>query len=223
MIKHAIIVLGVWFWIVAAAAQPTPYTLETEGTATVETVPDYVEFWLHFKVVGPNLKESAAGAKGIEAKVRKEIEALELKPLEIAVTGVAIPSLQTIEARLSARLRFGTAEFGQSEEGSSLFGSLCDKIRTLSEAVGATAEGPVVGVSEKKPIEQSAVQKAIENAYPTAEAAAQILRVQIVAVERVRISSLKWNVDPENRAMQPELRHATCTAVVMVFYTFSAG
>jgi uncharacterized protein YggE len=69
-------------------------------------------------------------------------------------------------------------------------------------------------------IEQGAVARAVENAYPHAEAVALVMKAQITALNRVVIDQIAWNADPSSRAAQPDCSRLTCTARVKVSYAF---
>ena len=206
----------------AAFAQEGPVsTIETEGVATVDAVPAYVEFTLHARCGGETLAAAADAAIQFEPNVRKAIQAAELVPTEVAFTGVAVPNVTAKEAHVSGRLRFRANTYTSAAEGPRLFASLCDKMATLAGGLSSIIEGPVLIVEDKEAIEAAAIARATEKAYAPAKAAAQVMSGQIIAVDKVAVTSLVWNKVPGVNATQPDLQKLTCTATVKVSYAFS--
>lgn len=125
--------------------------------------------------------------------------------------------------RVTARVRFDTAAFHEGAEGYVEFGSLCDKMRGLSQTVGCTFSGPRLGVYDPRQTERVAISKAIEEAYPSAEAAAHIMPAHIVSVQRVNVEEVSWDKSEDWRGAGPGLRRSVCTARVRVTYVFATG
>jgi hypothetical protein len=206
----------------AAVGQEAPVsTIETEGVAVLDTAPMYAEFWLHAQPQGQTLAEAAEGALGFEPAIRKEIQARELTPSELTFSGVAIPSVQAKEARISVRIRFSASAFNSPTEGPRQFALLCDKIAALAAALSCKAEGPFLGVDDPESVEHAGVARATEKAYPAAKAAAQIMNGQIIAVDKVAVQDVTWNKAPGVNAAQPDIRRLTCTVRVKVQYVFA--
>jgi len=217
--------LGLVFLMVlslAAFCQEGPVsTIETEGVATVDAVPAYVEFSLRAFCPAATLVEATEAALQFEPNVRKALQAAELTPTELAFTGVAVPDVSLKVAHVSARLRFRANTYISAEEGPRLFASLCDKMLNLAVGLSYQIEGPVLIVEDKEAIEDAAIARATEKAYTPAKAAAQVMSGQIIAVDKVVVQSLVWNKAPGVNATQPDLRKLTCTATVKVSYAFS--
>jgi len=217
--------LGLVFLMVlslAAFCQEGPVsTIETEGVATVDAVPAYVEFSLHARCPAATLAEAAEAALQFEPNVRKALQAAELTPTELAFTGVAVPDISLKVARVSARLRYRANTYTSAEEGPRLFALLCDKMLNLAAGLSCGVEGPVLIVEDKEAIENAAIARATEKAYTPAKAAAQVMSGQIIAVDKVVVQSLVWNKAPGVNTTQPDLQKLTCTATVKVSYAFS--
>ena len=212
--------MGAW----PARAQEVPVsTIETEGMAVVDTLPTYVEFWLHVSTSGESATEAVEAALRFEPALRKELQTREMTPSELSFTGIAIPDVGTKEANVSARLRFSASTFTATEdEGARQFAQLCDKIIALIGAFQhAKLEGPALGLADMQTIEDSAIARATEKAYPAAKAAALIMNGQIIAVDKVVVETVVWNKAPGVNATQPDIRRVSCTAKVRVTYTFT--
>ncbi len=206
----------------AAFCQEGPVsTIETEGVATVDAVPGYVEFSLHAHCSAATLTEATEAALKFEPNVRKALQAAELTPTELAFTGVAVPDMSLKVAHISARLRYRASTYTSAEEGPRLFALLCDKVLNLAVGLSYEVEGPVLIVEDKEAIEDAAIARATEKAYTPAKAAAQVMSGQIIAVDKVVVQSLVWNKAPGVYATQPDLQKLTCTATVKVSYAFS--
>jgi len=206
----------------AAFGQETPQsTIETQGIATVDAVPAYVEFWLHALGTGGNLVEATTAAQTFEANVRKALQAAELAPTEVAFTGIAVPDANEHVARISAHLKFRANTYTGAEDGPRLFAGLCDKLAALAAGLACRIEGPTLVAEDPESIEDAAIGRATEKAYVPAKAAAHIMNGQVNAVDKVTVESLVWNKVPGVNAAQPDLQKLTCTATVRVSYAFS--
>lgn len=206
----------------AAFAQEAPQsTIETQGVATVDAVPAYVDFWLHGQFTGANLVEATNAAQPFEANVRKALQAAELAPTEATFTGIAVPDVNAPTARISAHLKFRATDYTGAEDGPRLFAALCGKLATLASGLSCKIEGPTLTAEDKESIEDAAIARATEKAYVPAKAAAHVMNGQVNAVDKVIIESLVWNKAPGVSAAQPDLQRLTCTATVRVSYAFS--
>jgi len=143
----------------------------------------------------------------------------------VLVSGIHVPDMEAAEASVSAKLRFNAVRFTDAKEGPALFAELCDQVRALAESLAIPRgfrEGPFLGLADTEPVERAAVALAVENAYPVAEAAADVMGAQIDSVLSVKVLDVTWNKDETWRAPLPDLKFTTCTARVHVTYTFIA-
>ncbi len=200
---------------------PPQSTIETQGVATVDAPPAYVEFWLHASFTGATLVEAVDAAEEFEPRTRDAIKAATLEPTEMTFTGIAIPSIDKKAARISAKLRFRANTYTSAAEGPRLFAALCDKINAIAAGLPSTVEGPVLAAEDKEATENAAIARATERAYAPAKAAAQVMNGQVIAVDKVSVEGVVWNRAPEMNAAQPDLQKLTCTATVRVNYAFS--
>lgn len=212
-------------------------TIENTASATVAATPDYVEFWLHREGAGATYVAATEAALRLEPTLRQALEERKLSPIEIHFSGLAIPesimepkgsaaSLSRAPrqaAYQSARLQFPGGAFTTGEDGPKQLAALCDTMQDLAKELKCSLEGPILGVKDTEALRQSAIARALENAYPAAEGAARLMRTNIMAVEKVQIEDIEWNADPDSRSRQPDLHRVTCTARVRVTYSIPAA
>jgi uncharacterized protein YggE len=205
---------------VGLAQEPNLASIESEGVGTVHTVPTYAEFWLEARAQGATVNEAVEAVLTFEPRLREALEARELKPTTLSMTGVAVPDVQAREAKVSAQVVFSLPSQAGAEDAPIQFATLCDAMQALAADLKCAVTGPRLGVSDKEAIEAAAVSKATEAAYPAAQAAAELMNANLTAVGKLVIERIAWNEAPEVNASQPDLRGATCTATVRVTYTF---
>lgn len=209
-----------------AAEGDAPPTIETEGSATITVAPDHVDFWLHKRISATSTTEAATQVRRFEPDLREQLKAHELEPSEVMISGTAIPDMDANEVQASARLRFTATKFADPKEGGIQFATLCDKVRALADAMNIPRgfrEGPFLGVADPGARERAVIVRAVEKAYPAAEAVAGAMRAHVVQVSSVRVEEVVWNQDPEWKGFRPDNRFLICTARVRVSYTFAAG
>jgi hypothetical protein len=198
---------------------PEVYTIETEGVATVDIPPGYVEFWIHLHSRGADMTEAVDKALAFEPQLRRLLMDKDLVPSDLMFTGMAVPDLLAKEAHISARVRFKASFAG--EEGPKTFAALCDSIMAIAATCDAEPKGPTLGIEEAGSVEDTAIKRAIEKAYSPAEASAKIMNAQIISVSKVNVVKIAWNDSPDIPSTQPELTRMNCTARVRVTYMFS--
>ncbi len=222
MFRIGVCVASVFLAGSMALAQEAQYsTIETSGVAVVDTAPSYVEFWMHLHATGETLVAATEAAMAFDASLRKELQSRDLSPIDLIFSGVAIPDAEAKQAHVSVKLKFGITSFTVLEEGLRQYAGLCDKMAAIGAALNCKVEGPVLGVDTQDAIEETAIARATEKAYPGAKAAAQIMNGQIIAVQTVTIQDVVWNDAPDTHATQPDFKRLTCTARVTVSYAFS--
>lgn len=207
-----------------AAGQEVPASvIESEGIATVDTAPSYVEFWLHAAPRGATQAEAMESALRFESALRRELDERGVKPAELVFDPVSIPDVLIKEARVSARLRLSTSVFSSPDMGMKDFAAFCDKIDAMARKLECQPEGPFWGIENTEAIEAMAIGRATEKAYAPAKAAAEILNGQIVAVDQVAVMGVAWNSREKTPAPVPNLRRISCTARVHVVYALTPG
>ncbi|HQH68464.1 MAG TPA: SIMPL domain-containing protein [Candidatus Hydrogenedentes bacterium] len=222
-IRGACVPLLVGLLCAAAHGQDAPpvalSTITSAGTATVDTAPDRADFWLYFRVTGNTLQEAAEKTKTTEVDILRLLKDREIAPLETVVTGPSIPDANAMTVTFAFRLRFtvGRLATGVEEPVQSL-AAICDALRVVARETNAVLTGPLLKVSDQSTVERTAVMRAMENALPNAEAAAQIMSTRIATIFDVRVVEIAWNQDPEYGADQPDTERASCSAKVEVVY-----
>jgi uncharacterized protein YggE len=189
------------------------------GTATVEAAPDYIEFWLRLSRTGATFEEAAAATEGIEDRILEACETLDLAPLDVKASAQAIEDVDNLEVVRTVRLRYAARVMGGADEARRHFAWLCDRNRALATELAGTLEGPFLGVNDRERIEQSALTRAMEGAYPLAQRAASEMNSAVTSVYEADIVSVTWNNDPNWRGPQPEFGRVTCTIEVRMAYT----
>lgn len=211
--------VGLALAMVSAAAMGASI-VEAEGRATVEALPNYVEFWYHVLRGGETVEAAAAEVAKLEERVRAVVKERGLTPTEIEISPLAIPDVRLTEVQRSVRLRFNALNFTDPDEGATRFAKFCDVLTQIAAAEDWLLEGPTFGVNNREEFEQLAVANATKNAFPTAEGIAQVLRGGLTNVDSVSVLGLDWNRVPDERFPLPNLRTVACSAHVRVTYYF---
>lgn len=211
----------------ANAQNQAPYAgggIESDGVATVESPPDYVEFWLHKTAQGATAAETVAAAALFETQLDDQIKTAEWPaPSSKEVSEMSFGDINRPAAKVSAHLTFSARPFANPKTGLADFAKLCDGMTALAKTLACTIEGPFFSVAAKSETEQAAVARAVEQALAPALGAAQVLKTRIESVDSVVVKEVVWNREPDTRAAQPQIRRVTCTARVHVKYLFSTG
>lgn len=197
-------------------------TIDGVGEASVSVQPDYVDFWLTFRAKSNTLEESAAKALPFEKKLKEALEKKELATESVVVSGLSIPSINTPEAVVSARIRVPLPRFSPDEKRGTAFGALCDTIVAIGKMLGCAVEGPELQSENRETLEQDAVARATENALYRADAIAALMDSEIYAVQSVSVIDVKWSTGAGQKDVLPDLNRITCTARVKVVYRYAA-
>lgn len=212
------------FIVAGASAQEVFYTIESEGMAMVEATPTNAEFVISAAFTGGTVTEAMQNAQNFESQLRGQFKTRNLEPTTMNFGSPAIESMQNKQIRIVARVRFPASAFTAPDEGGPMqFAALCDNVAASATALQAQADGPFLGVEDPSAVEQTAIQRAMEKAYPSAKAAADIMNGQIVAVGKVNVQGVIWNDTAGTPAALPDTRRISCTARVRVTYLYSSG
>lgn len=197
--------------------------IRNRGTATFETRPDYIEFWLERVAEGDSYTQSVESVSAFEARLTRELREREFPAAHLEVSAPALTFGERPEARVIARLEFLINKLAKLDEAPVQYAELCDSVRRLAGDLDCVVQGPFLKVANPQAAERTAVARAIENALPLAEAAASTMNTQVTAVESVEIMEVVWDRDPEHRGTQPDLFRTACTARVVVTYAIALG
>lgn len=222
--------LRAYGWMMAFLVMPPAFAqgimgeplVRSVGEATVEAAPDYIEFWLQVTRTGATFEEAHEASEGLEDRVLEACEALDLSPMDVKASAQAIGDVDRLEVVRTVRLRYSARVMGSAADSRRHFAWLCDRNRALATQLGGTLEGPILGVNERERIEQSALVRAMERAYPLAQRAASEMQSAVTSVHEADIVKVVWNQDPNWRGPQPEYGRVTCTIKVHMAYTIAS-
>ena len=199
---------------------PNPLVVST-GEATVYGTPSHVAFELRgdFRKA-ETLVKAMQNALAYEAKVKELLAQYELQPSSITFTPPSIPEISDRTVLVHAEVRFALTPFGQSETALVAIAEICDKMATLADQISIIPAIPQWIAEDEDTLKQAAVQAALEDAFPGADAAAITLKstvfsvdtIEILAMEQVR--SLEASLKGEANLQQIPFR-----AKVRVTYT----
>jgi uncharacterized protein YggE len=116
---------------------------------------------------------------------------------------------------------FSLAGIVSVENGDVLFAKLWDKMRNVAQEFSAGLKGPYLRVQNEEVVIRSAVNTAIEKAYPPADAGAGALRGSIYAVEKIEVNNIDWENDGRKEGTPLSLKEVRCVATVTVTYLIS--
>ncbi len=207
-------------------ASPEEQTIEVEASARVSCAPEKICFTLHYERKGTSLEKLAEQVAGVEKQVKDGLKAVNIVPSDQEISSPVFQSgirdgKGEVSATVTVRLVFLVTTFGQDEKRYATFGKLCDQLSVFARALGCTIESPRFIPQDARAVEDAAIGKAIENAYPSAAAAASIMKAQLVAIKKVIVEPVTWH-DQVNRVsdQSPRLDTLQCEAHVRVVYSF---
>ncbi len=196
-----------------------PSTITSAGVGTVEIAPDRAEFWLYFELTDTSLGDAAAEVKNTEIRILNMLKDREISPLERLITAPSIPDANTTLVTFALRLRFTIGRLAAGVDDPVVrLAEISDALRSVANDTEALLTGPLLTVSNQTEVERRAIMRAMENALPHAEAAAQSMAARIDTILDLRIVEVVWNQVPEYGADQPDSERTACTAKVEVVY-----
>lgn len=198
-------------------------TIESTGVATLTAPVGEVEFRFVRYVEASSFSGAIEAAENFKQKAQQAFEDQETPILDVTFSGVSVPATGTPAAEITATAVFDAARFKNPQTGARAFGELCDTMYALGQSLGCRTEGPLLNAADPELVEQAAVGRAVENAHPLAEAAAQIMGGFLAVVEHIRVIEAAWGTSEEPGVASPDIKTTTCTAKVSVLYTFSPG
>ncbi|MBI2425347.1 MAG: hypothetical protein HYV27_21150 [Candidatus Hydrogenedentes bacterium] len=210
------------FAALTATAQETeqPPFVESTGEATVFGVPTEVSFALRHTDQGDTLEAALNAALVFESAFKAALASHPAQPLSFELHGPVVidPVLPAVESTVV--LRFGLSSLSGGQQNLTAFGVLCDGIRALAEAQGASISAPQLGIAQdaQDALVREAVQTATENAYTAADSAAKALGAPILTINLVQVLETVWNDPAAGHGIMPNLRQYACTASVRVLY-----
>ena len=232
MKQLVILALGFFFAISAQGQTISPQTIETMGQAEVNVEPEFVFFTLEKTTPVASIAKAFECSDDFEKSVKELLAAAEWTPSELefsppevsfrapSKTSRAPQFPEPLETILRAKITFSLKDMGTPQEQRDKVAKIHEKLRIDVMAFQAKVSLPQLRVYDPSIVEKKAIQKAMEEAYPHAEATAEMLRVRIVAVQKVNVSTILWkDLNEENRSFC--FTPLTCKAEVTVTYLTS--
>ncbi|HOJ32536.1 MAG TPA: hypothetical protein PKY35_10045 [Candidatus Hydrogenedentes bacterium] len=217
-----------------AQTQPvSQQSIEAKGEFNFSVDPECADFDFEKTAGVVNILAAQELSVNFEKQVREQLTLSELAPSEIegyaveiysrALSKSQVPpqSAKPLEARLRVRIRFSLADLGKTEEQSEALARIYDKLRNIAAALQCRVSLPRLGLFEPVSAERTAIGKAVEAAYPHGEAAADIMRVHIVAVQKVQVEEVTWLNPCQEGEHGFRYGPLTCRARVVVTYLIS--
>lgn len=214
----ALLVLAAWS---ATAQDPAYSTVQSQGEATVYGLPTYIEFFVDRVFEADTLETAMQQAEPFGDSLRGALAAAELQPSEYNALGPVIADANKKTVKVSIGVQFSVGSLGGPDTANQRYASLCHKMAEAATTLGAQLRGPRLDTADPEALVRNGVSEAIANAYPAAEAAATVLNVPILAVDRVQVSSVTWNTPNRYWENEPNLRQIACTVKVDVVYALS--
>ncbi len=205
----------------AQAQDPAYSTVQSEGEATVYGLPTYIEFFVDRTFEADSLEIAMQQAEPFGDALRSAMAAAELQPSEFNALGPVILDATKKTVKVSIGLQFSVGSLGGPDTANQRYAALCQKMATITTTLEAALRGPRLDTADPEALLRNGVAEAIANAYPAAEAAATVLNVPILAVDRVEVTSVTWNTPNRYWENEPNLRQIACTVKVKVSYALS--
>ncbi|MDX9971967.1 MAG: hypothetical protein RBU21_03145, partial [FCB group bacterium] len=111
----------------------------SEGTATVEATPDYVEFMLMRAATAATAAEAVYRAAQLESELDTQLKISDLPtPSSREVSGVSFTDVNNPRAVVSANIVFPARTYADPKTGLADFASLCDGMVAFAQALDCT-------------------------------------------------------------------------------------
>lgn len=223
MIKHeairltAVMIFGTVASI--AAAQETYATLiENDSTATIDAVPNAAVFRLQRQFAGDSLSDVVRDAQSFAPALRTALKEAGYDRATLKISGPMIPDAQSKSMRIDAEIRLGLGSSSAEGSRSTAFATAVDKVSAVAAELDCTIDGPTLDVGNRDELENIAVQRAIENAYTRAQAAATVMRLAIVSVDHVTIEAVTWHNRPDQSEYEASADRISVTVDIRIAY-----
>ena len=217
--RQALVFATLVFGIATSVAQETYATLiENQSEATLDTVPNTIVFHLSREFTGDTLADAARSAQSLAPTLRNALKDAGHERAVLRVTGPMIPDPEAKSIRIDAEIRMGLASTGAEGTRSTAFAGAVDAISKIAESSNCMIDGPALDVNDRSELEKKAVQRAIENAYDRAQAAATVMRLEIVSVDRVTIESVTWHDRPGPTHHEASAEQISVTVAIRIAY-----
>ena len=222
--RHGLVILCAVGFVVAVGAahgqESYHYVIESTGTATVDAAPATIVFQLDIFPSGAGSVALAEQARQFENAVRAEVRNRELRPAQIAFSGLNYTHPGQLGPNASVFLRFTASTYTVGDDSGERYAALRDQIAGIAAEANAVKRAVRYEVTEPDQVEAAAVARAVEKAYPSAKAAADVMNARIVSVGNVSVGTPVWST-PESPPADYNLRRIKCTVAVNVSYLYT--
>ncbi len=178
---------------VSTAQESFATLIENESEVTIDAVPTAVIFKLIASFSGDSVTEATNDAELFEPALRAALKEADYDRATVSVTGPMLQDASTATIKIEGEIRLALATNSAEGTRSTAFAAMVDKINGIATTLKCMAKEPVLDVSDRAEFENKAVQRAIENAFTRSQAAATVMRLEIVSVDRVTIESVAWH------------------------------
>ena len=213
------LLLGCFAAVAAAQDFATP-TIVSEGTATISVQPEFVSFGIERYAGGESAKAAVAEANAFEEELRAALDEAELTAAEFTLGAVTFVDRTSVRRR--ADLRFSMGGFDTPDDRANHVADLVDRVSAVCDKLEAGSWGPYLEPASKETAEQTAVERATENALYRADAIATLIAGQIMSVVQATIVDVSWGDSNEEKGGEFGLgtvKALECTARVEVAYS----
>jgi len=218
-IRHTFVIALLLAAASSAGAQETYATLiENQAEATLDTAPNTIVFHLSRNFTGDTLADAARSATSIAPELRAALKDAGYDRATLRVSGPMIPDPNTKSIRIDAEIRLPLTSSGAEGTRGTAFAAAVDSIAKIAADIECTIDGPALDVGDRAELEQKAVQRAIENAYARAQAAATVMRLEIVSVDRVIIETVTWHDRPGQSTHEASADRISVTVEIRIAY-----
>lgn len=191
------------------------------GEAEVLVLPGQVEFRFVRHFTADTLEDSIEQCDTFLRAAPQAVRGSELQPADIRTAPPLITAMAQNQTQASFVVRFSMALFNTAKTGPKQFGALCDKLMQLADTMRCTLSHPHFIAANEDAVIATAIARATENAYPSAEAVAGAVKSNIYAVDSVVILDVEWDQQPLGQSA--EVPQLACRARVQVTYTLAPG
>jgi len=190
----------------------------SQGHGEVTTTPTHVDFEFTRLAQDSSFDLAFKCIQDFETKLRLKFTEESPRPVEIQVISPLYRLEKEPQIEVQARVSFSLAGIVAVENGPQLFAKLWDKMRAMANEFSAELKGPYLRVQNEEMVIRSAINSAIENAYPYADACAASLKGGIYAVDKIEVNKVDWDYAGKKEGDAISLSEIRCKASVTVTY-----
>lgn len=192
-----------------------------QGEGEISVTPTHVEFQFIIIRKDPQLENTIKAIQEIENKLRLKFTEESPRPVQIETVGPLYQWQTEPQTELRISVTFSLAGFVSTADGPRLFAQLWDKIKNLAKGLDIELKGPYFHLQHEETAIRTAINTAIEKAYPYAEACASALKGTLYAVDKIEVNKIDWSYTGKKENEPISLIDIRCKATVTVTYLVS--